>query len=62
MGIMENLRFMVRFRIQFRGQMSNAFNTANLVNSSTRLTSSTFGEMNPASVGRILQLGLKLYF
>ncbi len=61
-GIMKNFYFRERFRIQFRGELFNAFNTPNFGNPGTTLDSPNFGVITSASAARVVQLGLKLYF
>ena len=62
LGIMKNFRFQERFRLQFRAEMFNAFNTPNFGNPGTALGAAQFGVINSASAARVVQLGLKLYF
>jgi len=62
LGIMKNFAFGERFRIQFRGEMFNAFNNVNLGIPGTALGSPNFGAINTAADARVIQLGLKVYF
>lgn len=61
-GIMKNFMAGERWRIQFRGEMFNAFNHANFGIPGTALGSPTYGAITTAEDGRITQLGLKIYF
>ncbi len=61
-GVMKNFSAGERFRIQFRGEMFNAFNYVNLGIPGTALGSPNFGAITSASDARVIQLGLKLYF
>ena len=51
-----------RFRLQFRGELFNAFNHANFGIPGTALGSPNFGTITTAAAARVTQLGLKLYF
>jgi hypothetical protein len=62
MGIMKNFVFAERFRLQFRGELFNAFNRANFGIPGTAFGSPQFGLINSAADARVTQLGLKLYF
>ncbi|MDX1978950.1 MAG: TonB-dependent receptor [Bryobacteraceae bacterium] len=62
LGIMKNFKLNERARLQFRGEMFNAFNHANFGNPGTAFGSPNFGSINNALDARIMQLGLKLYF
>jgi hypothetical protein len=59
-----NKNFIVneRFRVQFRSEYFNVFNHANFGMPGLALNSSTFGAINTAADGRIMQLALKIYF
>ncbi len=61
-AVMKNFAIRERFRLQFRGEMFNAFNLVNLGVPGTSLGSPNFGQINAASDARVVQLGLKLYF
>lgn len=62
LGIMKNFQIAERFRLQFRGELFNAFNKANFGIPGTALGSPNFGTITSAATGRSVQLGLKLYF
>ncbi len=49
-------------RLQFRADMFNAFNATRLGAPGTTLGTPTFGQINSASSGRVIQLALKLIF
>ena len=59
---MKNFRFKERYRVQFRGEMFNAFNRPNFGIPGTTFGNPRFGVINRAAPGRIVQFGLKLYF
>jgi hypothetical protein len=61
-GIMKNFTFAEHFRLQFRGELFNAFNRANFGIPGTALGSPQFGAINNAADARVAQLGLKMYF
>jgi hypothetical protein len=61
-GVMKNFAVNERWRIQFRGEMFNSFNHVNLGNPGTSFGGPNFGSITTADDGRIVQLGLKLYF
>jgi hypothetical protein len=61
-GLMKNFPVRDRYRIQFRGEFFNTVNHANLGNPGTNLGSPNFGTITTAADGRIIQLGLKIYF
>ncbi|MBI1353838.1 MAG: hypothetical protein GC160_05790 [Acidobacteria bacterium] len=61
-GVMKNFRFHDRYRLQFRGELFNAFNHANFGIPGTAYGSPNFGTITSANTGRSIQLGLKLYF
>jgi hypothetical protein len=54
--------FMIRepWRVQFRSEFFNAFNQVNFNNPTTRVNSSTFGQIRSAYSGRVIQFALKL--
>ena len=64
MGISKNWRFHERYRVQFRWEMFNAFNTPSFSNPVNRVTSASFGTI--LSTGgvppRVMQGALKFYF
>jgi hypothetical protein len=62
LGLMKNFQLHERFRLQFRGELFNAFNHTNLANPNTNFGSGGFGSINASSPARIVQFGLKLYF
>ena len=47
-------------RLQLRGEFFNAFNHPNFNNPNTTLSSSTFGRIQGASAGRVIQLAAKV--
>jgi len=49
-------------RIEFRWEMFNAFNHANLGNPNTTYNSPAFGRIDTVTGPRIMQLGMKLIF
>jgi hypothetical protein len=51
-----------RFKLQFRGEMFNVFNHANLTPPVANLASSSFGLVQSAADPREIQFGLKLLF
>ncbi|MEZ5361094.1 MAG: hypothetical protein R2748_01830 [Bryobacterales bacterium] len=59
---MKNFQIAERYRLQFRGEMFNAFNKANFGIPGTTYGSPNFGTITSAATGRSIQLGLKLYF
>jgi hypothetical protein len=61
-GIMKNFYLRERYRIQFRGELFNAFNTPNFGPPGTSLGGSNFGAITTSAPGRTVQLGLKVYF
>jgi hypothetical protein len=61
-GIMKNFSLRQRFRIQFRGELFNAFNRVNFGIPATTFGSPQFGAVSSAKAARVTQLGLKLYF
>jgi hypothetical protein len=48
--------------LQFRGEMTNAFNFVNLSSPVSTLTSGNFGQLTSAGAMRQSQLGLRLTF
>ena len=54
--------FSERHKLEFRGEIFNAFNRVNLGNPNTNLTNSLFGRITSASDPRIIQLGLRYSF
>lgn len=59
---MKNFQIQERFRLQFRGEMFNAFNTPQFRTPNTTFGNPAFGAISNARPGRTAQLGLKLYF
>ena len=59
---MKNFRFGERFRLQYRSEFFNLFNTPLLNNPSSSFTSSRFGRITSARPPRIIQMALKLYW
>ncbi|MFN7919725.1 MAG: carboxypeptidase regulatory-like domain-containing protein [Bryobacteraceae bacterium] len=51
-----------RMRIQFRGELFNAFNQVNLNFPNSNVSGGGFGVITSAQPGRSIQLGLKLYY
>ncbi len=51
-----------RFTVQYRWELFNAFNHANLDAPVTNLLSAAFGQINTVTGPRIMQMGLKLLF
>jgi hypothetical protein len=49
-------------RLQFRAEMFNAFNATRLGTPGVTLGTPTFGQINSAASGRVVQLALKLIF
>lgn len=63
MGIMRNFPFKERYKLQFRWEMFNAFNTPHFGLPNNNPTSTTFGSITGlASAPRIMQAALKFYW
>jgi hypothetical protein len=62
LGLMKNFQIHERFRLQFRGELFNAFNHTNFGNPNTTFGSGGFGVINNSEAARVVQFGLKLYF
>jgi hypothetical protein len=62
LGLMKNFAIRERFRVQFRGELFNAFNLVNFNVPGSTMDSANFGAINNADPARVVQLGLKLYF
>jgi hypothetical protein len=60
LGFSRNIRIKGQ-RLQFRGELFNAFNWVNLGSPNTNASSGTFGRITVAGSPRIIQLGLKLF-
>jgi len=61
-GLFKNFAVTERFRVQFRWEMFNAMNHANLLNPQGNINSGSAGEIQTLSGPRIMQLGLRLTF
>jgi len=65
LALSRTFKFTERFKLQFRGEATNAFNIVNLNNPDTNianLSKGTFGTITGARSMRELQLGLRLMF
>ena len=62
LGIQKWFRISEEFRLQFRGEMFNAFNHANLYAPNTTLGAGSYGTITAANPPRDVQLALKLYW
>jgi hypothetical protein len=64
LGISKNWEFLERYRIQFRWEMFNAFNTPSFSGPNTSVTSAQFGQIlsTGAVPPRVMQGALKFYF
>jgi hypothetical protein len=62
LALMKNFMLHERMRLQFRGEAFNAFNKANFGMPGQTFGAPTFGIINSARDGRVIQLGLKFYF
>ena len=61
-GIQKWFKFTETLKLQFRGEMFNAFNRANFYAPDGNLTDSTFGVISASLPPRDIQMGLKLYW
>lgn len=61
-SIIKNIPITERYRLQFRSEFFNVFNQVNFSNPDQTVTDGTFGEINGANSGRVIQFGLKLFF
>jgi hypothetical protein len=62
LGLFRNVRLTERMKLQFRTEMTNAFNLVNLGNPTTSMNSAAFGAIRGARTMRQIQLGLRLNF
>ncbi len=62
LGIFKNFDLTESVKIQYRWEMFNALNHANLTNPVGRVTSGTFGEILRLTGPRIMQMGLRIEF
>jgi hypothetical protein len=62
LGLFREFRFGERVHLQFRAEITNAFNMVNLSDPTTNLSSSLFGQTRTARAMRETQLGLRLVF
>jgi Carboxypeptidase regulatory-like domain len=62
LGIQKWFRISEQFRLQFRGEMFNAFNHANFYAPNTTLSAGSYGTITAANPPRDVQLALKLYW
>ncbi|HXK60602.1 MAG TPA: TonB-dependent receptor, partial [Acidobacteriota bacterium] len=60
LGLSRNFRFHGQ-RLQFRGELFNAFNWVNLNAPNTNASAGNFGRILTAGSPRVIQLGLKLF-
>jgi hypothetical protein len=61
-GLMKKFALTERYALQFRSEAFNLFNHPNFGNPDPTLNSPTYGQLNSASPGRILQFALKFMF
>ena len=62
LGMYKDFKLSERFKLQFRGEFFNTFNTANFQNLAMSLTSGNYGQVTSAADGREIQFALKLSF
>jgi hypothetical protein len=62
LGLFREFRFRERMQLQFRAEMTNAFNMVNLLDPTTNLSSALFGQTRTSRPMRETQLGLRLVF
>ncbi len=62
LGLMKNFAVTERVRLQFRGELFNAFNQVNFNNPVNVLTAGNFGRLSSAQAARVVQFALKLSF
>ena len=61
-GLMKRFALTEKYGLQFRSEAFNLLNHANFGNPDGFLDSPTYGQINSASPGRILQFALKFMF
>ena len=61
-SLQKNFQLTERFRLQFRSDFLNAFNTVNLAAPNTTVETSTTGVIQASQPARNIQFALKLYF
>jgi hypothetical protein len=61
-ALFKNLRFTERWQLQYRWEMFNAFNHANLGNPRSNIGAARPGQIDTTSEPRIMQMGLRLTF
>jgi hypothetical protein len=61
-GLMKNFSLTERHKLQFRAEFFNLFNRPNFSSPVATLNSAAVGQINSASNGRSIQLGLKYSF
>jgi hypothetical protein len=59
---MKNFHITERFRLQYRAEFFNLFNTPQFNNPNTSFTDSRFGQITGARAPRIIQMALKMYW
>ncbi len=62
LGVFKNFDVSENVQVQYRWEMFNAMNHANLTNPVGRITSGTAGEINTLTGPRIMQMGLRIEF
>ncbi len=62
LGVFKQLKVWEAHRLQFRGELFNVLNHANLGNPNTVFSTSQFGKITSASSPRVIQLALKYEF
>jgi hypothetical protein len=62
LGLFREFRVRERMQLQFRAELTNAFNLVNLGDPTTNLSSALFGQIQSARAMRETQLGLRLVF
>ncbi|MEZ5354342.1 MAG: carboxypeptidase regulatory-like domain-containing protein [Bryobacteraceae bacterium] len=61
-SILKNFPVTERLRLQFRGELFNAFNIVNFRNPAATFGQPNFGRITATDAARIIQFGLKLYY